>query len=69
MKVYGDPYKLGVVAFFDDCRNTTAFRPKSKVSYLTMKHNIPGGELRAIRAPAEAHAQALWYRVQACRAC
>jgi len=31
-----------VVAFFDDCQNTLAFSPKSKVSYLTIKHRHIG---------------------------
>jgi len=31
-----------VVAFFDDCQNTMAFSPKSKVSYMTIKHRHLG---------------------------
>ena len=38
----GKPYKPIVVAFFDDCQNTPAFSPKSKVSYLTIKHRHVG---------------------------
>jgi len=38
----GKPYKPVVVAFFDDCQNTMAFSPKSKVSYLTIKHRHVG---------------------------
>jgi hypothetical protein len=38
----GKPYKPIIVAFFDDCQNTMAFSPKSKVSYLTIKHRHVG---------------------------
>ena len=38
----GKAYKPVVVAFFDDCQNTMAFSPKSKVSYLTIKHRHVG---------------------------
>ena len=38
----GKPYKPVVVVFFDDCQNTMAFSPKSKVSYLTIKHRHVG---------------------------
>jgi hypothetical protein len=31
-----------IVAFFDDCQNTAAFSPKSKISYLTIKHRHVG---------------------------
>jgi len=38
----GKPCKPVVVVFFDDCQNTMAFSPKSKVSYLTIKHRHVG---------------------------
>jgi hypothetical protein len=38
----GKPYKPVVVVFFDDCQNTMAFSPRSKVSYLTIKHRHVG---------------------------
>ena len=31
-----------IVAFWDDCQNTPAFSPKSKLSYLTIKHRHVG---------------------------
>ena len=38
----GKPYKPIIVAFFDDCQNTMSFSPKSKISYLTIKHRHVG---------------------------
>ena len=39
------PYKPIIVAFFDDCQNTMAFSPKSKISYLTIKHRHVGSTI------------------------
>jgi hypothetical protein len=38
----GKPYRPVVAVFFDDCQNTMAFSPKSKICYLTIKHRHIG---------------------------